>query len=117
MTQALHNREAERALLGSLIRWNACIDDVVQLVVADDLSVDAHRRVFSGLVALAEQGKPADAVTLANWLHDNGHIPDVRYTYLAELLDAAPTAANAVFYAGIVRDRAILRRLHQACSE
>src|SRR5262249_9575209 len=68
-----------------------------------------------GVVTLYDKGHPVDLVLLADLLKEQKHIEDVGgYGYLAELWDAAPTAANAEYYARIVRDRAIVRNLIHA---
>jgi replicative DNA helicase len=107
-------REAEAAVLGSMIRDNGVIGDVLDVVGVEDFWSDAHRSVFAAAVALYDAGRPVDAVTLAEHLKQQGVIENVGYPYLGELLDAAPTAANAGYYAGIVRDKALLRRLAEA---
>src|SRR5262249_25916496 len=71
--------------------------------------------IFQASVALYDRGQPVDLVTLAEQLKEQKHIEDIGgYSYLAELLDAAPTAANAEYYARIVRDKAIARHLLHA---
>ena len=114
-----HNRDAERSVLGSMLRDNNVIPEVVQLVRADDFYVFAHQKIFEALATLnIEQGKPADVVTLANWLNDNKLIEDAGgYAYLVELWDAAPSAANARHYADIIRQKAIVRNLIHACND
>lgn len=107
-----HNKEAERSVLGSMLRDNGIIGDVVQIVSAQDFYLDAHRKLFAAAVELYDAGRPVDAVTVADVLHQRKQVEDIGgYVYLAELLDAAPTAANAVHYAGLVREKAILRDL------
>ena len=106
------NREAERSVLGSMIRENGVIGDVVQIVREENFYQDAHQKIYKGIVALYDKGHPVDLVTLADWLKEQSFIEDIGgYTYLAELWDAAPTAANAEYYARIVRDKGILRSL------
>jgi replicative DNA helicase len=113
------NRDAERSVLGSMLRDNAVINDVVQIVQPEHFYSDAHQKIFLGVVALyQERGQPADLVTLANHLVGQKQIEDVGgYPYLAELWDAAPTAANAEHYAKIVRDKGMVRSLIHAGTE
>jgi replicative DNA helicase len=113
------NREAEQSVLGSMLRDNRSIDDVLLLVRKDDFYTDAHQKIFETIVALNDRGgRPVDLVILAEalkqreWLEDAGG-----YGYLAELWDAAPTAANAEYYAQIVRDKALVRNLIHAGNE
>jgi replicative DNA helicase len=113
-----HSREAERSVLGSMLRDNAVIGDVVQIVREQHFYTDAHQKVFRGVVSLYDKGHPVDLVTLAEWLKEQKYIEDVGgYAYLAELWDAAPTAANAEYYARIVRDKGVVRSLIHASTE
>jgi replicative DNA helicase len=112
------SREAERSVLGSMLRDNQVISDVVQLVRTEDFYADAHQKIFQAILSLYDRGHPADLVTLAEALRETKQLEDVgSYGYLAELWDAAPTAANAEYYAQIVRDRSIVRNLIHASTE
>ncbi|MFO0844271.1 MAG: replicative DNA helicase [Gemmataceae bacterium] len=114
-----HNREAEQSVLGSMLRDNACIDSVLQVVHKDDFYADAHQKVFETILQLNDRGGHAvDLVILAEALKLRGWFEDVgSYAYLGELWDAAPTAANAEYYAQIVRDKAMVRNLIRAGNE
>lgn len=112
-----HSREAERSVLGSMLRDNFIIDDLSAL---QDFHfyTDAHQKIFRAVIDLHNKAVPIDLITLAEELKLRGQIEDVGgYGYLGELWDAAPTAANALFYAQIVKDRAIVRRLIHAGTE
>jgi replicative DNA helicase len=112
------SREAERSVLGSMLRDNQVISDVVQLVRTEDFYADAHQKIFQAILSLYDKGHPADLVTLAEALRETKQLEDIgSYAYLAELWDAAPTAANAEYYAQIVRDRSIVRNLIHASTE
>jgi replicative DNA helicase len=113
-----HSREAERCVLGSMLRDNAVIGDVLGRLRADHFYADAHRKIFDAVVALYNRGTPADVVTLAELLKERHQIEDVGgYGYIGGLWDAAPTAANAEYYAQIVRDKSIVRNLIHAATE
>jgi replicative DNA helicase len=109
--------DAEKAVLGSMIRENEATDDVLVIVSESDFRTPSNRCVFAAIVSLINSGRPADVVTVANELHQRGQTQDANYSYLADLLDAAPTAANAIYYAQIVRDAALLRDLAYAGEE
>jgi len=110
--------ESERSVLGSMFRSNEVIGDVVQIINPDNFYSDAHQKIFKMMITLYEAGKPVDMVVLAEALKLANQIEDVGgYGALAELWDAAPTAANAVHYAHIVRDRSIVRSLIQVGNE
>jgi replicative DNA helicase len=112
------NREAERCVLGSMLRDNGVIGDVLQILRAENFYADAHQKIFQAIVTLYERAHPVDLVMLAEILKEQKHIEDVGgYGYIAELWDAAPTAANAEYYARIVRDKAIVRHLIHAGTE
>lgn len=110
------NLEAERSVLGSMLRDNSRIGDVVQIVRVDDFYVFAHQRVFAAIIALWDANKPVDLVTVAELLMQRDELKELGEggrgaVYLAELLDAEPTGANVAYYARIVRDKALLRAL------
>jgi replicative DNA helicase len=113
------SRDAERSVLGSMLRDNVVIGDVVQIVRAESFYLDAHQKIFQAVCTLyLDKGHPVDLVTLAEHLREQKQIEDVGgYGYLGELWDAAPTAANAEYYAKIVRDKAVIRNLIHASTE
>ena len=114
-----NSREAEQSLLGSVLRENRVIDDVqASGVVVDDFYHDAHRKIFALAGALRAGGKPVEMVTLAERLRDAKQIEDIGgYPYLAELWDMVPTAAHALRYAEIIRDKSMLRALIGGATE
>jgi replicative DNA helicase len=113
-----HNRDAERCLLGSMLRDNVVINDVIQLVRTENFYFDAHQKIYLGVLALNDKANPVDLVTLAEWLREQKYVEDIGgFPYLAELWEAAPTAANVEYYARIVREKAIIRNLIHAGNE
>ncbi|HEV3448549.1 MAG TPA: replicative DNA helicase [Gemmataceae bacterium] len=112
------SRDAERSVLGSMLRENGVIGDVVQIVREENFYLDAHQKIFKAITSLYDRGSPVDAVMLAELLREQKQIEDIGgYGYLGELWDAAPTAANAEYYARIVRDKALVRHLIHASTE
>jgi replicative DNA helicase len=112
------SREAEQCVLGSMLRENGVIGDVLQIVRMENFYADAHQRIFKAIINLYDHGKPVDLVLLAEELKNQNQIEDIGgYPYLAELWDAAPTAANAEYYGRIVRDKAIVRNLIHSSTE
>src|SRR6266511_2297047 len=110
--------EAEKSVLGSMLRDDKCIGDIIQIVRTENFYSDAHQKIYQAIVELYDKGSPVDLVLLADALKQKGHLEDVgRAAYLAELWDAAPTAANAEYYARIVRDRSIIRNLIHVSTE
>lgn len=111
------SRDAEQSVLGSMLRLPSVIDEVAVILREDDFYSDAHQKVWAAIMALHGRSR-VDLLTLAEELRQRGHIEDVGgYGYLGELYEAAPTAANAEYYARIVRERALVRHLIQVSTE
>jgi len=113
------NLDAERCVLGSVLLWNEAIDEVADFLLAEHFYSDAHRRIYTAIRRMYERGVHAiDPVTLAEELDKHGEMESVGGTdYLVQLLDSVPHAANAEYYARIVRDKSIQRQLIFACNE
>ena len=113
-----HSRDAERCLLGGMLRDNVVIPDVINLIRTENFYTDAHQKIWLGITALFDKANPVDLVTLAEWLREQKYVEDIGgYPYLAELWESAPTAANVEYYAKIVREKAIVRNLIHAGNE
>lgn len=107
-----HSKEAEQAVLGSLLRDNAVALAVQENVRAEHFHRDAHQIIYRAITGLLAEGAPADLVTVYSRLSEKGQLGDMGgQDYLAELWDAAPTAANAGYYAKTVRERFNRRQL------
>jgi replicative DNA helicase len=112
------NRDAERCVLGSMLRDNSVIDVVPNIVQSGNFYFDAHQKIFEAIQKVHENGSPVDLVILSEYLRSQKQLEDVgNYAYLAELWEAAPTAANAEYYARIVREKGITRALIHASTE
>lgn len=110
--QDLH---AEQSVLGGMLLSKDAIADCVEALRSKDFYRPAHEMVYEAILTLYGRGEPADAVTVADELTKRGEIGRVGgQAYLHQLISAVPTAANAAFYAQIVVERAILRRLVEA---
>jgi replicative DNA helicase len=104
--------EAEQAVLGGMLLSKDVISDVVEIVTVGDFYRPNHAVVFAAIMNLFGKGEPADAVTVAGALYDSGDLVRVGgVPYLHTLVESVPTAANAPYYARIVAERAVLRRL------
>ena len=114
-----NNKDAEKGVIGSLIRDNKLVADVARMLQVEDFYSFAHQKVFEALTDLCiHQGKPADPVTLADYLHEKNLIADVGgYEYLVELWHSAPALGYVDHYARIVRQKSIVRHLIHACGE
>ena len=112
-----HNIEAERSVLGAMILEGDAISRVVELLDEDSFYKEAHRRIYRAILTLFNRNEGVDILTTVEMLRKQGAIESVGgASYLAELLDAVPTAANVGYYARIIREKAVLRSLIAACT-
>ena len=106
---------AEQCVLGAMLLSKDAIADVVEVLRPGDFYRPAHQTVYDTVLDLYGRGEPADPVTIAAELTREGTLAKVGGApYLHTLIASVPTAANAAYYAEIVRERAILRRLVEA---
>ncbi len=106
---------AEQSVLGGMLLSKDAIADVVEHLRGPDFYRPAHEIVYEAILDLYGRGEPADAVTVAAELTKRGEIARIGGApYLHTLISMVPTAANAGYYARIVRERAVLRRLVDA---
>ncbi|SPT60646.1 replicative DNA helicase [Actinomadura madurae] len=107
-----HDISAEQGVLGGMLLSQDAIAEVVELLRTPDFYRPAHQIIYDVVLDLYGRGDPADAVTVAGELTKNGEIGRIGGApYLHTLISLVPTAANAGYYAKIVHERAILRRL------
>ena len=110
-----HDVAAEQCVLGGMLLSKDAISDVIEVIRPHDHYRPAHQVIHEVVLDLYGRGEPADAITVANELTRRGEIGRVGGApYLHTLIASVPTAANAGYYARIVRERAILRRLVEA---
>lgn len=110
-----NNIEAEQSVLGGMLLSKDAIADVVEILRSDDFYRPAHQMIYDVITDLYGRGEPADAVTVFDDLQKRGEMARVGgAAYLHTLTAVVPTAANAGYYAKIVREQAILRRLIEA---
>ncbi len=106
---------AEQCVLGGMMLSKDAIADVVEVLRGHDFYRPAHQIVFDVVIDLYGRGEPADPVTVSAELTKRAEIAKIGGApYLHTLISSVPTAANAGYYAQIVRERAILRRLVEA---
>jgi replicative DNA helicase len=107
-----HNVEAEESVLGSMLLSKDAIAEVLELLREDDFYRPAHRTVFRSVLELYGHGDAVDAVTVQEELRRNGSLADIGGApFLHTLVASVPTAANATYYARIVKEAGVLRRL------
>ncbi len=110
--------DAEESVLGGVLLDTHALDRVVELMREEDFYRESHRKIFRAMIALSERGEPIDLITLTDVLRSKGELQEIGgATYLAELQEKIPSAANIAHYAKIVREKAILRGLINVCQE
>ncbi|WP_425489643.1 replicative DNA helicase [Listeria portnoyi] len=112
------NVEAEQAVLGAVFLQPEALITASEILMPDDFYRQAHQHIFQAMLELSDQGKAVDVVTIYEALASTGKIEDVGgLPYLTELSGAVPTAANLEYYAHIVEDKALLRRLIRTATQ
>ena len=112
------NLEAEQSVLGGVLIENEAVNKVMEILHGEDFYRDAHRKIFNALITLSERDEPADLITLTNELRKANQLDSVGgASYVASLIDSVPTAANIEYYAKIVREKAILRKLIETSTD
>src|SRR6476660_5268929 len=107
--------DAEQSVIGSMLISKDAIADVNEQIKGTDFYRPAHETIYDAIVELYGRGEPADPVTVAAELQRRGELVKVGGApYLHTLSASVPIAANAGYYATIVREKAILRRLVDA---
>jgi replicative DNA helicase len=110
-----HHREAEEAVIGSLLQDREAIGNVVDVLEVDDFYVVQHRIVFQAILDLYDRGGGVDVTIVGDQLQKQGDFDRVGGALeLTRLLDRVPSAANVVYHAEIVRERSLQRRLISA---
>ena len=113
-----HNIEAEQAVLGAVFLEKEALITAMEIVRPEDFYRPAHQRIFQCMIDLLERGEPIDLVTVTaelqsrKWLEEVGGV-----SYLTDLANAVPTAANVEYYARIVEEKALLRRLIRVATQ
>jgi len=110
-----HNIEAEQSALGGMLLSQEAIADVLEVVTGSDFYAPKHELIFNAIIYLFGRGEPTDVIAVTDYLNKQGNLLKAGGAdYLHSLSSFVPTAANAGYYAKIVSDKAILRRLIDA---
>jgi replicative DNA helicase len=113
-----HSIEAEQSVLGGLLLSPGAWDQVADVIVEDDFYREDHRLIFRAINELHDHSRPTDAVTVTEWFESHGHIDLIDGgSYIGQLVDSTPSAANILAYADIVREKSILRSLIEIGTE
>ena len=109
--------EAEQAVLGSILIDSRCVADIVGIVSPEDFYLKQNREIFETIYTMFNFSQTIDPVTVLNKMKELGVYQDNSRDYILQLMEITPTAANAVRYANIVREKAMLRGLAQAATD
>jgi replicative DNA helicase len=113
-----NNLEAEESVLGAMMLSGEAIAAVVELLSGDDFYRPAHQRIYETVLQVYARGEPVDAITVVEDLKRRHVLDEVGGAlYIANLVEQVPTPASAGYYARIVADHALLRRLIDAASQ
>lgn len=112
------NLEAEKSVLGGMLLDNESAFNVSEGLKSKDFYNKQNQLIFQSILDLIERDEPADLITLTNEMKTNGLLDQIGgVSYLAQLVDAVPTAANIDYYAKIVREKSILREVIHAATQ
>ncbi|WP_242221970.1 replicative DNA helicase [Bacillus cereus group sp. BfR-BA-01380] len=107
-----HNIEAEQAVLGAIFLDQEALTSASEMLMPEDFYRTAHQKIYQMMLDLSDKGEPIDLITATAALADQNLLEEVGgVSYLAELAEAVPTAANVGYYARIIAEKSILRRL------
>ncbi|MDQ8736514.1 MULTISPECIES: replicative DNA helicase [Bacillales] len=106
------NLEAEQAVIGAILLQSEALITAMERVRSEDFYSGPHRQIYEAMVEIAENNQPVDLVTLTAHLQDQHLLEEIGgVSYLAKLANSVPTAANVDYYAQIVEEKSMLRRL------
>lgn len=107
-----HNQEAEQSVIGAIFLEPQALITASEILIPDDFYRSAHQKIFSTMLRLSDQGKAIDVITVTEELSSHNELEDIGgISYITEIANAVPTAANVGHYAHIVSEKAVLRRL------
>ncbi len=109
------NISAEQSVIGAMLLDKNAIVHVIDLLQPESFYRDAHKYIYEAILSIFERNEPADLVTVTEELRKSGKLDAVGGSvYISDLLNSVPTAANVTYYAKMVEEKAVLRRLIDA---
>ncbi|WP_099360718.1 replicative DNA helicase [Fredinandcohnia onubensis] len=106
------NIEAEQAVLGAIFLEPSSLTLASEVLIPEDFYRTAHQKIFDAMLGLSDKGEPVDLVTVTSELADAKILDEIGgVSYLSELAGSVPTAGNIEYYAKIIEEKSILRRL------
>ena len=115
--QPPYSLEAEQAVLGSILIDSRCLPDVIEAVSPKDFYLQQNREIFETVYTMFNFSETIDPVTVLDKMRELGVFHDNTRDYILQLMEITPTAANAVRYATIVKEKSMLRALGEASSD
>jgi replicative DNA helicase len=112
------NIEAEQSVIGSILLENEAISKALEILKPDDFYYGSHQQVFQCMIELFEKNEPTDFITITERLKKKKKLEEIGgASYIADLSEKIPTAANIEFYAKIVKEKSVLRKLIHSATE
>ena len=115
--QLPHSLEAEQAVLGSILIDSRCLADVIGILRAEDFYLEQNQQIYQTIYTMFNFSQTIDPVTVLDKMRELGVYREDSRDYILQLMEITPTAANAVRYANIIRDKAMLRGLADAATD
>ena len=113
-----HSFQAEQAVIGSmLIAAPACVPGIVVMLKPGDFYLETNRDIYETIRSMFNRAQAIDPVTVLDQMKRDGIATERTESYLVELMHITPTATNAMEYAAIVKDKALLRTVAEASGE
>ncbi|WP_067727788.1 replicative DNA helicase [Oceanobacillus damuensis] len=113
-----HNIEAEQSVIGAIFLEPQAFSTASELLVPEDFYRASHQRIFAAMMSLSDKGEPIDVVTITTYLNNKKQLEEAGgVTYLSQVAESVPTAANIEYYSKIVEEKAILRRLIRTATD
>ena len=115
--QAPQSLEAEQSVLGAILIDSRCVAEVIGILRAEDFYLQQNREIYETIYTMFNYSETIDPVTVLNKMRELGVYHDNSRDYIMQLMDITPTAVNAVRYANIVREKALMRSLAQVATD
>lgn len=115
--QVPQSLEAEQSVIGSILIDSRCVADIIGIVKPEDFYLRQNREIYEAIYTMFNYSQTIDPVTVLDKMREMGVYHDNSREYVMQLMEITPTAANAVRYANIVRDKSMLRGLAQAAED
>lgn len=107
-----HSLEAEKTVLGGILVNNSNLNTVLSVIMPEDFYRDTNRKILERIAFLVDRGLPVDLLSLSEDLSRAGILEEVGgASYLSSLMDGVPKSLNVEYYAQIIKEKALLRRL------